>query len=213
MSPRNHLLDHAVDLFPPSPDALERVVERHHQRLRHRRIGAGAVGVAIAIAILVALGTGGVFTNHQPVTTPSVTPSQIGTVTITNAGCTLDGGASPSFGPYVLSVSNETDGAKTVVVFKIANDARFARMLTFVDRARPRFGSLPDGPLSDHRQIQARFFEYANTTETDIGPHESLVVPGAFSRGTYGIQCAGRTPERDRSNNFVGPIDVKPATG
>jgi hypothetical protein len=201
MSDLKSVLERSRERMGPSRLTPERVYGRRDRKQRNARVAAGVVGVAIAIAI-VALGAKAAITNHQPVGRPSITPSDVGTLTITDAGCTLDGLANPGPGPFTLDVTNGTDGAKTVLVFKIASDARFARTLALVDRVRPRFGT------ADHRRIKTRF-EYGNTSEMDMHPHESSVVTGTFVRGTYGIQCAGQPPERDRSSNFVGPIDVR----
>jgi len=201
MTPRNDLLDHAMYLFPPSGDAFERVLARQRRRQRNRRIAAGAVGVAITIVILAVLGTEGAFNRHQPIGSPTVAPSNIGTVTITNAGCTIDGDRTPAPGAYTVLVINDTDETKTLMVAKVASDRRYAQILALVDRIRPRFGT------RDHHLVQAAF-EYGNTSTMDVDAHESIVISGAFNPGTYGIQCAGQAPQRDRSSNFIGPIDV-----
>lgn len=51
MTPRNDLLDRAVELFPEPEGALQHVLVRHERRQRARRLAAGATVVAIAIGI------------------------------------------------------------------------------------------------------------------------------------------------------------------
>jgi len=63
MTPRNDLLDHAMNLFPPPEHALEQVTRRHGRRQRNRRLGAALLGVAIAIGLI--LGTTGVLRSSQ----------------------------------------------------------------------------------------------------------------------------------------------------
>jgi dipeptidyl aminopeptidase/acylaminoacyl peptidase len=63
MSPRNDLLDHAMNLFPPPERALEQVRRRHGRRQRNRRLGAALLGLAIAIGLI--LGTTGVLRSSQ----------------------------------------------------------------------------------------------------------------------------------------------------
>ena len=201
MTPRNDLLDHAMDLFPESEDAFERVLARQRRRQRNRRIAAGAVGVAITIVILAVLGTEGAFNRPQPMGTPTVAPSSIGTVTITNAGCTIDGDTTPAPGAFTVLVINDADQAKTLNMVKVASDRRYAQILALVDRIHPRFGT------RDEHLVQTAF-EYGNTITIDVDAHGSSVISGAFDPGTYAIQCAGQAPQRDRSSNFIGPIDV-----
>ena len=63
MTPRNDLLDHAMNLFPPPEHALEQVRRRHGRRQRNRRLGAVFLGLAIAIGLI--LGTTGVLRSSQ----------------------------------------------------------------------------------------------------------------------------------------------------
>jgi len=201
MNPRNDLLDHAMNLFPSPTGVLERVIERQRQRQRNRRVAAGGVGVAIAIALLIALGSTGA-TTDQPAETPTITPSEIGTVSITHTGCTSDGSSNASPGPFTLTVFNDTSDTRTVQLFKITNDARFGRMIAFVGRMTPL-----NGTHDSHRMWA--FPEYGGSTETDVAAHDSIVVSGYLDIGTYGIICfTGKPTERYHPSNFVGPIDV-----
>jgi hypothetical protein len=201
MTEYRDVLERIADRATMPEPAMERLVRRRARRQRNRRIAAGAVGVAITIVLLAVLGTGGALNRHQPIGSPTVAPSSIGTVTITNAGCTIDGDTTPAPGAYTVLVINDTDETKTLVVAKVASDQRYARILALVDRIRPRFG------IRDHHLVQTNF-QYGNTSTMGVDAHESVVISGAFNPGTYGIQCAGQPPQRDRSSNFIGPIDV-----
>jgi hypothetical protein len=182
---------------------------------RTRRVGTIAAVVVLLGAIM--LGTMSMWTGSGP-QTPGNTgtfpaPTPLGTLTITGSGCALDGAGAAAVGPYTLRVINETGGPESIAVFGIASDARFEQMLSFIDRVRPRFGDPSHGPGSApayERLVSSRYFTYARTNVTDIDGHASLVVPGDFDAGTYGIQCVGRSPERDSSARVIGPIDVEP---
>jgi hypothetical protein len=208
------LVERAIGALVKDQPSFEGLLRRRERKQRHQRLAAGVVAVVVVTAVAGASVLGYLRSSRpvdQPPVHPSITPSEIGTVTITNAGCTLDGLMDPGAGSYTLEVINETDDTQTVVVFKIASDARFARMLAFVERVRPRFGTPDHGPghaPEDERLVQSRFFGYASSSATDIDAHGSLVVSGAFDPGTYGIQCRGWSAERDRPSNFIGPIDV-----
>jgi hypothetical protein len=208
-------LDRAVETRAAATDQnmIERFERFRARKDRNRRAGAiVCVAVVLAVIASVAVGTWG-----QPAAkTPADTgrprgPVPLGTLTITKGGCALDASADPTVGPFTIQVVNDSDRPNTVVIFKIASEARFRRMLTLVDELQPRFGDPAHGPghASEDARFVSDFFQYASTNETDIDAHVSLEVPGAFDPGTYGIQCAGRGRDRDASSHFVGPIDVE----
>lgn len=81
MTPPMDLLDHATELFPEPPGALERLHARHARRRRNRRLAA--IGTVAAIWIVLALIATGAFDARQeptptddPVETPVDTPVQ-----------------------------------------------------------------------------------------------------------------------------------------
>lgn len=74
MTPPMDLLDHATELFPEPPGALERLHARHARRRRNRRLAA--IGTVAAIWIVLALVATGAFDEGQePVPIDEPTPS------------------------------------------------------------------------------------------------------------------------------------------
>jgi hypothetical protein len=204
-------LDQAVETRAASAD--ERTAERFERfrarKDRNRRVGAIVLVTIVFVAILVsAIAVWPPIDSETPGNTNRFPPSTpIGTLTLTRAGCDLAAAATPVVGPYTMTVINTTSQAKTVVVFEIASDARFERLLAVIENRTPLFGRLGHHSSQDAR-IVSRFYEYAGTSETDVSPHVTLEMTGGFDAGTYGIQCVGRLTDRDTPDHFVGPIHV-----
>jgi dipeptidyl aminopeptidase/acylaminoacyl peptidase len=143
MSPRNDLLEHAMDLFPTSHDALDGVFERHHRRQRNKRLAAGAVGLAIAIAVVVALSGAGVLSTRRPVGTPTtvlpggldITPHQVETIGLDGSTLqTFVGLPEDAFEPALSPDGStlafvHTDGSLTYIA-TIGTDGTGMRVLT-----------------------------------------------------------------------------------
>ena len=212
-------VDEAVDTLGASaPERMSDRFDRFRAR-KERNQRVGAIGFVVAVLIVLASAAMAIWSQtagETPANTGIVTaPVPAATLTITKTGCALDTAIQPGVGPLTLHVINATDGPQTIVVFKIASDARFERMLARVDEVRPRFGNPAHGPghAPEDSQFVTGFFEYAGTSETTVDPHDPLMVPASFDAGTYGIQCAGRAPQHDSSSHFIGPIDVPSGAG
>jgi dipeptidyl aminopeptidase/acylaminoacyl peptidase len=143
MSPRNDLLEHAMDLFPTAHDALDGVFEQHHRRQRNKRLAAGAVGLAIAIAVVVALGGAGFLSTRRPIGTPTtvipgglaITPHQVETIGLDGSTLQAFGGLpedafAPALSPDGSRLAfTHADGSLTYIA-TIGTDGSEMRVLT-----------------------------------------------------------------------------------
>src|SRR5574342_219592 len=177
---------------------IERFDRFRARKDRNRALGTIAlVAVFVAIAFSVVWGvhdTSRVRPTDRYVTPPS--PTSMGTVTITGAGCTLDGSMNPRTGPFTLAVVNESGGPRDVYVFTIASDQRFDRMR---QQAKRLAGGHRQGPP------QYRWVEFMDEwITTTVHKHDSLNLSGILDQGTYGITCPGS--DGYRPGDFIGPI-------
>jgi hypothetical protein len=188
--------------------------ERRQRRVRrNRKIGPIAlvvafVAVAAAAIVWTSRTTGSVTPLHSPTATTAPT-ANIGTVTITDGRCTLEGGMNPSAGPFDLTIRNERDQAADVVIFSVANDGRFERLLAYVERHR-----------TDPDKIGLFFVEMvqAKLYAADVAGHDSSRLTGRLDPGTYGVSCGTPRPAQPghagdpvgtRAADFIGPIQVR----
>jgi hypothetical protein len=199
----------AVEAKEDSMRTSERSRIEHFDRFRTRKDRRRAVGAIVLVVIaMIAIGLGAMSAlrdarRGRPAETgTSSATAAVGTVSISDAGCAFAGDMTPGAGPLSLEITNDTSDAITVQVFKIANDARFARMVAFVRRTSPRKGTHDWARMWD-------FPEAANTTESNVPAHDSTVVSAYLDGGTYGIICFTDQPaERYRPSDLIGPIDA-----
>lgn len=170
---------------------------------RSRKLGAMAVAAVVLIAgVVVGVRTLG---SHVSPVTPAgqattPVPTNIGTVTITKAGCTLDGATNAPTGPFTVTVINRTHGSMDVDVFWVPNDQQFRRVLTYVEgtsavESQFLYGNMP--------------VEFEAQIQTLVDGRGSRTISGSLERGTYGIRCSDFPAAGFRPTDFVGPIQVR----
>lgn len=162
-----------MSTFTKGPRKLERFDRFRDRKQRNRRIGAIVVGTAIAITTVVVVSTNALDRGQgtvpadrggNPQLTPVVEPTQLGTVTSSGGGCTLEIEAETiRAGAGSLTVVNETNRPVSFQLVRLDED-----VFTFEE------------------------FDVA-LTEREVGPGASGTIVDNFSSGdTYEVVCAHR---------------------
>jgi hypothetical protein len=205
----------AVESKDISMQMGERAIERF-DRFRSRKVRHRAIGAIVLVASIVALVLVAAWTAYEsaPITPGSQVsmhvPTNIGTVTITNGGCTLDGTKNLAAGPFTVTVKNEAPGPRYVLIFNVGNDRRFELLIRYV-------ASLSAGKTEyRHDRLDALILS-AGQIAALIDAHDVGTISGPLDRGAYVISClrgwtstAGtyRGIAIARPTDLVGPIEV-----
>jgi hypothetical protein len=196
----------------------EGTIERF-DRFRRRKDRNRAIGAIALVAALVAVSFAVLSANRENAReTPANnhhTPvsRNLGTVTITKTGSSLDGEMSVDAGPFTVSIRNETERLKGIFVFAVDNDHRFQQMLTYVERVSAGKAEYT------HARMNA-FIEMGGRIITDVNGGDTIRVSGNLNPGTYAIWCGSTPPgtygefwagiaTRTRPADFIGPIEAR----
>jgi hypothetical protein len=193
-----------------------RGIERF-DRFRRRNDRNRAIGTIVFVGVLVALAATAAWILRD---TSAVTPDQrgtpvstnLGTVTITKAGCTLDGTTDAAAGPFTLTVANETAGPRDILVFDVATDRRFEKLLGYVEHPNATGVGFRTSRLD-------ALIVMGGQTLTTVDRSDSLVLSGDMRRGAYVIACSNRPAPMSvgaewivgaaRPSDLIGPIVVR----
>lgn len=207
----------AVETKERSMRTDERQGIERFDRFRRRNDRNRAIGAIVLVGALVGLAATAAWMLRD---TSPVTPDQqgtpvatnLGTVTITKAGCTLDGTMDAAAGPFTVAVANETAGPRDVLVFDVANERRFEKLLGYVEHLNATGVGFRASRLD-------ALIVMGGQTLTTVDPGDSLVLSGNMGRGAYVISCSNRPVPMSvgaywivgaaRPSDLIGPIAVR----
>jgi hypothetical protein len=206
----------AVEMKETSMRRIERDQIDRFDRFRRRRDRNRAIGAIVLVGAIAALAFAAAW-KMDPDVTPvrpadqqvTPVPKNVGTVTITKAGSTLDGASHVGAGAFTLTVRNENAGPRQIVAFNVGNDQRFARFVGYVARV-----SAGDAQFQADRMDS---FHVGGQIITDVDGRDAVTVSGTLAPGTYVIWCGSVSMATDpywpmansRPTDFIGPIEVR----
>jgi hypothetical protein len=143
-------------------------------------------------------------TTVSPAEAPTPEPTPLGTIVISERGCTVEGVEDPiPAGPVALTIVNETDGSVVANMSKIleggtyeALEAHIAKEIRLAEAGKPGLGHPSFAPPS--------FDLFVDAGETDT-------LTGDVTAGTYAIVCGRAYDELDgdvRPSGLRGPYRV-----
>lgn len=132
---------------------------------------------------------------------PSANPTQ-GTVTRTDAGCTLMGVAGPVKAGYItLTAVNETSATAGFDMGRITEPNTFQDFATYIEK---------DKQLAAAGQASLGHPAYfTDVFRVQLQPSKTGELYGSVRQGTYAIACFGQTATGMRPTALVGPIQVQ----
>lgn len=193
------------------PRKVERFDRFRDRKQRNRRIGAILAAAALTIAGIAVVATGvldrgqGTIPGDQDVSPPPATlvePTQLGTLTRSEGGCTLDVGGDPDIAHIVgLTVVNETDRPASFDLVKFESsgltyeefEAQVQRERLRAEAGKPLLGS----PAGAEVVLQQK-----------VGPGGSETIAEGIPAGRYAIVCLHPFDEGVGMRPFasVGPV-------
>ena len=202
MTAPNKLLDHAMDLFPPPPQTLERVTKRQALRSRNRRLAAGAVALAIAIAGLV---VGARLMHATPVPAVHPTPAIHTQSRATHNGPLTVFGWGPDTGDATITALSP-EGVRRGRIFTCGGDCAEIRNLAWSpDGTRIAFST-----TCDPYQCKSDPYHGIHVVDLATGQDHQLLKRNGNGFGSGGLDWSPdgtRIAYVDHSNVFVMSAD------
>jgi len=203
------------------PSRLMRFERYRDHKQRNRRLGAVALAAALTIATVVIVRTGALDPGRATVPVAPdgqaepIAPTEIGTVTLSANGCTLDALDGPlAAGVVALSAVNGTDG---VAAFDVARfhpeELTYERFAAHIERERRRAEAgrpVVDGAYGPFTGLGLP--EYAGVLiHEEVRRGRSATMTGTVYPGTYPIVCYrtfdGSTELRPFA--LAGPLELE----
>lgn len=173
------------------------------------RRGTAGLGLALTAVLLASACGGGTSSTPTPTTaspteSPSVAPTPIGTVTVSEFECTLEGVGGPiSAGTVAFTAVNETNDQAYLDMALIPEGHTYKELAADIEKAT---NSAEEGGREIHRPAYLGSGPEAALEAGEFDSMTGIVVPG-----TYGIICLRFYSQvgGPRPNGVAGPVRVE----